>query len=339
MLPTTAKVRLDTNKGPITVGVWAKEHPEASGLFLRRCFHEKYTGAQFTTIDKSYIGTTTIELAKIKREHHSRLRFTHRGMVGFARDGGEAESGGFFITLKEMPEFNGQHVIVGQVEGEDIYNVVKMAEGETKDGVPLYPGEITGSRVLEWGPVPEETREERKEVNKPAKKRAAVRLDYDEEEEEVEFEMKPAHELLGVGAKAQSKAEAEPKTMKETPEAPIDTQQMTQATATKVESPVEAPVQIETAVDPVVPQTEVASDPQDEITHLADETQGGNAHARVVPVQSSFLPIEEATEVSAHNGIHVPAIDPLIDYEHDGYLDLSASDDVAVEVLKQVRFP
>lgn len=60
--------------------------------------------------------------------------------------------GQFFITLGDCrAELDGKCTMFGRVEGEGIYNVVKIAEGEVVEGTerPRYPFRITGREVLQ----------------------------------------------------------------------------------------------------------------------------------------------------------------------------------------------
>ena len=69
-------------------------------------------------------------------EIHSRLRFGRRGLVGMAKGtgGGGGYGSQFFITLGDCrAELDGKCTMFGRVEGDGIYNVVKIAEGELVD--------------------------------------------------------------------------------------------------------------------------------------------------------------------------------------------------------------
>ena len=108
------------------------------------------------------------ERVKFQTESHSRLRFNRRGLVGMARSqpaaaevsssntGKGEESGGygsqFFITLADCrAHLEGKCTMFGRVEGEGIYNVIKIAEGELAEGTdrPVYPAKILRGEVLE----------------------------------------------------------------------------------------------------------------------------------------------------------------------------------------------
>lgn len=65
-------------------------------------------------------------------EFHSRLRFTHRGIVAMANSGKPNDNGSqFFITLNECQWLNEKHTIFGRVTGDTIYNVTAIGDIET----------------------------------------------------------------------------------------------------------------------------------------------------------------------------------------------------------------
>ena len=119
-------------------------------------------------------------------EVHSRLKFNRRGLVGMARmdqgaggKGGDAGSYGsqFFITLADCRrELDGKCTMFGRVEGDGIYNVVRIGEGELAEGTerPVYPEKILRTEVIEM-PGGEAWRAMRK------RERVALRGDQDEE--------------------------------------------------------------------------------------------------------------------------------------------------------------
>ncbi|KAK5071362.1 Peptidyl-prolyl isomerase cwc27 [Exophiala xenobiotica] len=91
-------------------------------------------------------------------EVHSRLKFNRRGLVGMvrmsdARGDAQGQYGSqWFITLGDCrAELDGKCTMIGRVEGEGIYNVMKIAAGEVVEGTerPVYPETITGVEVLE----------------------------------------------------------------------------------------------------------------------------------------------------------------------------------------------
>ena len=85
-----------------------------------------------------------------KDEFHSRLKYNRRGLLGMANDGVDTNGSQFFVTLGNTPELQGKNTLFGRVEGETIYNVARMGEGEVVEGsdTPVYPVKITGVEIL-----------------------------------------------------------------------------------------------------------------------------------------------------------------------------------------------
>lgn len=206
-IPTSAKVRFTTSKGSIDVELYAHELPASCRAFLQNCMDNKYVGLEFGKLESLHLEVTPKSLdTKIRREFHSRVKFSARGNIALLNieESSMASPDGFFITLNPQPEFNNRYVVVGKVVGDLIYNVVKILEGETtEDGVtPKYPVRITGVEVLQ--PYFDDlTKTEKKvEVQEPKRKKAkaAVKLSYDDDgDEDDKFVMRSAHELLRTG--------------------------------------------------------------------------------------------------------------------------------------------
>lgn len=75
------------------------------------------------------------------KEFHSRLRFSHRGLVAMAgsADGNQSQ---FFITLAATPQLNQQHTIFGKLTGNAIYNILQVNELELDGDRPVAPPRI-----------------------------------------------------------------------------------------------------------------------------------------------------------------------------------------------------
>lgn len=205
-IETSAKVRFSTSKGNIDIELYAKEIPIACRAFLQNCVDKKYVGLLFDRLLPDLVEVSPkSQENQIRREFHSRVKFTGRGSVSLlnVEDSQLACPDGFFITLQPLSEFNNQYVIIGKVVGDLIYNVVKIQEAEKQqDGItPLYPVSITGVEILQ--PFFDDLKkvEEVTDTRKRKKAKTSVKLSYDDEEDgEVDgFVMKSAHELLMPG--------------------------------------------------------------------------------------------------------------------------------------------
>ncbi|EMC97422.1 hypothetical protein BAUCODRAFT_52192, partial [Baudoinia panamericana UAMH 10762] len=165
----TAKVILKTTSGDILLELFAKQTPLASRNFLQHCLDGYYDNTIFHRLVPGFIiqggdptGTGSGGISALNDgagfgdEFHSRLKFNRRGLLGMAKDVGGAGGGSdaygsqFFLTLDKTPELQGVCTMFGRVEGETIFNLVKMAVSELVEGSerPLYPTKVTGTEVL-----------------------------------------------------------------------------------------------------------------------------------------------------------------------------------------------
>lgn len=160
----TAKVLLNTTSGDLVLELWGKQAPLATRNFLQHCLDGYYDGTIFHRLvpgfiiqggDPSGLGTGGISAvndgAPFQDEFHSRLKFNRRGLLGMANTGPNDNTSQFFLTLDQTPELQGKNTMFGRIEGDTIYNLMKMAEADlTEEGGdrPLYPTSITGTEIL-----------------------------------------------------------------------------------------------------------------------------------------------------------------------------------------------
>ncbi|GKZ28872.1 peptidyl-prolyl isomerase cwc27 [Aspergillus brasiliensis] len=179
----TASATLHTTLGPLHIALFASQTPLTCRNFLQHIQDNYYTGTIFHRIIPNFIlqggdptgtgsGGTSIyeepefeydatardpnEKVVLRDELHSRLRFNRRGLVGMAKAEDGSYGSQFFITLGDASrELNGQCTMFGRIEGDSIYNVLKIAEGEVVEGTerPVYPVRVTGCEVGELGPL------------------------------------------------------------------------------------------------------------------------------------------------------------------------------------------
>ncbi|KAK1074204.1 Peptidyl-prolyl isomerase cwc27 [Friedmanniomyces endolithicus] len=157
--PPTAKVILTTTAGDLTLELFAKQTPLASRNFLQHCLDGYYNGTVFHRLVPGFIvqggdptGTGAGGISAISDgdgfgdEVHTRLKFNRRGLLGMAK-GEDGKNG-----RPEVQGLQGVCTMFGRIEGETIYNLMKMAEAEMAEGEnserPLYPAKITGTEVL-----------------------------------------------------------------------------------------------------------------------------------------------------------------------------------------------
>ncbi|KIX09760.1 uncharacterized protein Z518_00841 [Rhinocladiella mackenziei CBS 650.93] len=215
--PPTASVLIFTTAGPLTVSLFANQTPLTCRNFLQHVLDEDYTNNIFHRVSPGFViqtgdptgtgegGQNIYEDREFERydedwarvmgrekdekihfgdEVHSRLRFNRRGLVGMAKGTGNGAGYGtqFFITLGDCrAELDGKCTMFGRVEGEGIYNVVKIAEGELVEGTerPIYPEKILKIEILEmpkgeaWQKMRARNKVAERVVEAPTKKKAS----------------------------------------------------------------------------------------------------------------------------------------------------------------------
>ena len=163
---TQGKVILTTSVGECEIELWPKEAPKACRNFIQLCLEGFYINSPFHRIIKDFIVQTgssnkdgsnnytegeSIYGKKFEDEFHSRLKFTHRGLLACAGQKNQNDSQ-FFITLDKTESLNYKHTIFGKIVGDTMFNILKMSEYEVDDqDKPLYPPKILKTEVI-WNP-------------------------------------------------------------------------------------------------------------------------------------------------------------------------------------------
>merc|ERR1712227_506925 len=187
--PTNGKIVLRTSAGDIDIELWPKEAPLATRNFVQLCMENYYDATIFHRVVPGFIvqggdptgtgmGGDSVYGKPFKDEFHSRLRFTHRGLVAMANGGKDDNGSQFFFTLGPTSDLNKKHTIFGKVTGDTIYNMVKLADSETDASErPINPHYIKTTHILN-NPfddiVPRnvrENKEDKKEAKTGAKKK------------------------------------------------------------------------------------------------------------------------------------------------------------------------
>ena len=158
--PTSGKVLLKTTVGDIDIELWTKEAPMACRNFIQLCLEGYYDNTKFHRLVKKFIvqggdpngdgtGGESIYGHPFKDEFHSRLRFVRRGLVAMANSGKNDNGSQFFFTLGPTPELQNLHTIFGKIEGDTIYNALKLEEGMVdEDERPHHLHKILKTVVL-----------------------------------------------------------------------------------------------------------------------------------------------------------------------------------------------
>lgn len=334
-LPTTAAVTFFTAKGSFRMEIWAKEIPDISRQFLQNCLDKKYVGKTFNKVIRDYlIQTESLNTENsVENEFHSRIKYQQSYLVGAVEKGAKSSTtDSFFITLKETPEFNGKYVIFGKIVGDGIYEVIRINSGELEGETPVYPVEIIDVNVdiVYFEDLSRTVIAEPKIIPTKAKEnkrpKIGVQFDEDEEkEEEVDFKMKSAHELLDMKVKKR-KTEQEQRRAEETEET---------AEPKEKEETEEKEQLSETEETEKAKEAEQANDKEEtrEKVKVAEDQ-------RINPMESQVVKnLQKSQQENSRAAIKPPTRrDPIIDDRYDSALDLSDSDDVELSKLQQHKF-
>ncbi|KAF4946450.1 hypothetical protein FSARC_14189 [Fusarium sarcochroum] len=183
----TASVIIHTNRGELSVELFAKQTPLTCRNFLQLALDGYYDNTIFHRLVPGFIlqggdptgtgnggesiydggafsgdldpwpmdqrlgknaGPTGINF---KDEVHSRLKFNRRGLLGSANESRPDTNGSqFFFTLDKADELNGKNTMFGRIAGDTIYNLAKIGEGEVDEATerPTYPVKIERIEIL-----------------------------------------------------------------------------------------------------------------------------------------------------------------------------------------------
>jgi peptidyl-prolyl cis-trans isomerase SDCCAG10 len=208
----TAKVVLHTTTGDLEIELFAKQTPITSRNFLQLCLDGYYDNTVFHRLVKGFIiqggdpsgtgqgGESSYDGEPFADEFHSRLKYTRRGLLGMANTGKKDDNGSqFFFTLAVTPELQEKNTMFGRVAGDTIYNLMKMAEAELREGTedqPMYPTKVTGAEIIinpfedmvKRVRVAELTEPEAKKAKKPKRKAGKNVLSFGDDAAEAEAE-------------------------------------------------------------------------------------------------------------------------------------------------------
>ena len=152
--PTSGKVIIETNYGNIDIELFTLETPKSCKNFIQHCLNKYYNGCVFFKIFKNFMiqtgdptntgnGGESIYSEDFRDEFHSRLKFSHRGVVAMANKNKPNTNGSqFFITLDKCPDMDKKFTIFGKVTGPTFFNAVNISNlSADEDGCPIMNDE------------------------------------------------------------------------------------------------------------------------------------------------------------------------------------------------------
>lgn len=163
-LPSDApRVRLQTSKGPIVVGLYSDRVPQHVEAFLKLCREGGYTGTRFHQIERgSFIqggDPNSISGAPetwgqggssegVEGESDPALRHFKGSLVAWRAPGSSrSHATQFFLTTSDQNQRDGQSVVFGRVlEGEGTLETIESSP--VVDGKPQDPAVIESVEIL-----------------------------------------------------------------------------------------------------------------------------------------------------------------------------------------------
>lgn len=332
---TTAKVRVETTKGPIDIELWAKEVPVVSRAFLQKCQDNEYVGRCFSAITKDYVQLGSEAAYTMKDEYHSRIRFNKKGLLAAVRENIDIKNNhsidSFLLTTQQLSSYDNKYVVFGKIVNDTFYNVLKIQDSEVDaDGKVLYPAEVTKTSVVtKYFDDLQQTKVESVPVSKVSKPKKKVRLNYDmeagEEEDSGSYQMKSAHELLDDKKLRKRKVE-EPETAvttevgegeREEEGKDEDNKEVIEVKNDENKKVVEHDTQQSGVEQDEVKQDDVKQDKVDEPINV-ETKQANQKEKETIYPEAAYEPPVRKTKLQ---------VDPTIDSEYDSNLDLSSDDE------------
>ena len=216
---TSGKVIFKTSAGDLEVELWAKETPLACRNFIQLCMEGYYDDTIFHRVVKGFIvqggdptgtgfGGESIYGKPFDDEFHSRLKFTHRGLLAMANSKPNSNQSQFFFTLSDTPELNGKNTIFGKVVGDTLFNLLKIGELQVDaDEKPIYQAKLIETIIVNnpFKDIIQRTTKKQRIVEQATNTatefkakgvRSQALLSFDNEGAERSFKMKSTHDAI-----------------------------------------------------------------------------------------------------------------------------------------------
>ncbi len=144
-IDAAVQVVLKTSKGDLDIEFWPKEAPLAVRNFVQLCMEGYYDGTVFNRVVRNFLiqggdptgtgkGGESIYGRPFKDEFHSRLKFSHRGILACVNENKpHTNRSQFFITLDRAEHLNKTATIFGKVVGDTIHNLSRFNDIDTDE--------------------------------------------------------------------------------------------------------------------------------------------------------------------------------------------------------------
>ncbi len=154
IMPDTKKVKLETNKGNITIELYS-DMPITAGNFEKLVNQGFYNGVIFhRVIDRFMIqggdptGTGMGGPGYTIKDEFTKNSKNNRGTISMANAGPNTGGSQFFINLVDNNFLDGKHPAFGKVvEGMDVVDIIGKVETDSNDK-PVVPVKIIKASVL-----------------------------------------------------------------------------------------------------------------------------------------------------------------------------------------------
>jgi len=133
---------IETDKGTITVALFADEAPETVGNFVKLAGDGFYDGLTFHRVIDDFMvqggcpeGTGTGGPGYKFQDEPAALKLKHDapGTLSMANAGPNTNGSQFFITHGPTPWLDGKHAVFGRVtEGQDVVNAIRKGDRMTR---------------------------------------------------------------------------------------------------------------------------------------------------------------------------------------------------------------
>jgi cyclophilin family peptidyl-prolyl cis-trans isomerase len=138
------RVKLETNKGDITIELFENEAPNTVANFISLVEKKFYDNVIFPRVLAGFMaqtgdptGTTGGGPGYRIKDEFDRARMHFRGSLSMANSGPDTNGSQFFLTFRPTPHLNGKHTVFGRViDGFEVLSKIKRVAPDPRTGQP-----------------------------------------------------------------------------------------------------------------------------------------------------------------------------------------------------------